>query len=238
MKKLTILLFLFSQNSLSCEESYQSTGFTPQVIELYTSEGCSSCPPADRWMNSLKGDKRLWKEVFPLKFHVDYWDYIGWKDVLAKSQHTQRQRNYASTWKSRNVYTPGFVLNGREWRSYFSRKVPVSKNYSGPILKVKRGSGQYEIEYKNSSKERVHLSMAILGSGIKHKIRRGENAGKFFNHNFAVLDYRTFSLSREKLNISIPTIKKGSAEGYHAVFWVEKSPSREIIQATGGCALY
>ncbi len=65
------------------------------LLELYTSEGCSSCPPADRWLSGLRDDPRLWREVVPVAFHVDYWDAIGWPDRFASAAHSERQRTYA-----------------------------------------------------------------------------------------------------------------------------------------------
>jgi len=233
-----LIPIIFSFNTLACSEIYESNNLQAQVIELYTSEGCSSCPPADSWLNALKEEKRLWKDIYPLKFHVDYWDHIGWKDVLASPTHTERQRQYARAWKSRNIYTPGFALNGREWRSYFSRTLPKTSPAKGQKLRVKRKSSKYIIEYKNILREKLNLSFAILGSGIKHRIRRGENAGKHLLHNFVVLSYKSKKLEKDTVEIKIPSIKKGVAKSHNIVFWIEKEGTKEIIQATGGCAIF
>ncbi|TPW10725.1 MAG: hypothetical protein FD130_2142 [Halothiobacillaceae bacterium] len=92
------------------------------VLELYTSEGCSSCPPADRWLHQFTTDARLWRDIVPLAFHVDYWDYLGWRDRFAHPEHTARQQTYAAIGGIKTVYTPGLVLNGREWRGWFERR--------------------------------------------------------------------------------------------------------------------
>lgn len=84
--------------------------FTP-VIELYTSEGCDSCPPADRWFSGLKNEAAR-GSIVPLAFHVDYWDYIGWKDPYASKFSTKRQKQYAESFKLSFVYTPQMVVNG------------------------------------------------------------------------------------------------------------------------------
>ena len=84
------------------------------IIELYTSEGCDSCPPADKWFSTLPVSDI---NTIPLAFHVDYWDYIGWKDRFAKPGYTQRQRQEVTRQGSRTVYTPQFLLNGKDWRS-------------------------------------------------------------------------------------------------------------------------
>src|SRR5210317_1284191 len=86
------------------------------LLELYTSQGCSSCPPAESWLNRFTDDDRLWKQVVPVAFHVDYWDYLGWRDPYALPQYSDRQRRYRSKGKVSAVYTPGFVVNGGEWK--------------------------------------------------------------------------------------------------------------------------
>lgn len=85
-------------------------------VELFTSEGCSSCPPAERTLLKLTTHPSLWKTFVPVAFHVNYWDNLGWKDWMASVEFTRRQRTYASGWRSGTVYTPEFVLNGREWQ--------------------------------------------------------------------------------------------------------------------------
>ena len=83
------------------------------LLELFTSEGCSSCPPAESWLSQLKQKPELWSGFVPVAFHVDYWDYLGWRDKWASQQFSDRQRDYAQAWGSDSVYTPGFVLNGK-----------------------------------------------------------------------------------------------------------------------------
>lgn len=120
---ITTLLLLLSNYSFAMEPvNYESTDTQVRLIELYTSEGCYSCPPADDWIRKLKTDKRLWKEFVPTAFHVDYWDYIGWKDPFASADNTRRQHHYASVLGMRTVYTPGFFLNGKEWRGFFNKR--------------------------------------------------------------------------------------------------------------------
>src|SRR5499427_291609 len=98
----------------------QSTENQVTLLELFTSEGCSSCPPAEKWLSGLKADQELWKKIIPVAFHVDYWDRLGWRDRFAKPEFTSRQQHYAAAWGGDSVYTPGFVVNGKEWRAWFS----------------------------------------------------------------------------------------------------------------------
>src|SRR5271165_2157908 len=107
-------MFVATVIAQSAPLTFQSIGKQTALIELYTSEGCSSCPPAETWMSRLKESSGLWKDFVPLAFHVDYWDYLGWRDPWGKRVFSDRQQAYAQSWRSDSVYTPGFVLNGRE----------------------------------------------------------------------------------------------------------------------------
>jgi hypothetical protein len=98
---------------------FNHSGPKAALVELYSSEGCSSCPPAEAWLNHLKAAPGLWSEVFPVAFHVDYWDNLGWPDRLASASYTQRQRDYAARLGQDSVYTPEFIVNGHEWRRGF-----------------------------------------------------------------------------------------------------------------------
>src|SRR5208282_1119235 len=89
---------------------------------LYTSEGCSSCPPAEAWLSGLQDSPRLWKDFAPVAFHVDYWNYLGWKDAWSDAAFSERQWTFAQRWQSKSIYTPEFVFNGREWHNWFAGK--------------------------------------------------------------------------------------------------------------------
>jgi hypothetical protein len=90
-----------------------AAGRGPVVVELFTSQGCSSCPPADRLLSRLKHDPRLAGEVIPLAFHVDYWNHLGWSDPFSSRLWSQRQQGYAQAFHSNRIYTPQLVINGR-----------------------------------------------------------------------------------------------------------------------------
>ncbi len=91
----------------AAELSFTSGPGNVHLLELFTSEGCSSCPPAEAWLSKLKDDPRLWRDFVPLAFHVDYWDGLGWRDPFASKVWTARQYQYSARWKSSTVYTPG-----------------------------------------------------------------------------------------------------------------------------------
>src|SRR5262245_10264750 len=98
--------------------TFQSPDRRTALLELFTSEGCSSCPPAEAWLSRLKESPCLWKDFVPVAFHVDYWDRLGWEDPWGSRAYSQRLQSYARSWRNDSVYTPGFVLNGKEWRAW------------------------------------------------------------------------------------------------------------------------
>jgi hypothetical protein len=130
-------IFVAAVNAQNAPLTFQSSGKQTALIELYTSEGCSSCPPAETWLSRLKESPGLWKDFVPLAFHVDYWDYLGWRDPWANKSFSDRQRAYAKQWRSESIYTPGFVLNGKEWRDWSALKDgPKSAGVNAGVLTV------------------------------------------------------------------------------------------------------
>src|SRR2546423_6801843 len=109
-----ILLVGGTLTAYAGDRVFESGPQKTHLIELFTSQGCSSCPPAEAWLSKLKNEPQLWKDFVPLAFHVDYWDRLGWRDPFAAKEWTARQYQYSNAWKSESVYTPGFLLDGRE----------------------------------------------------------------------------------------------------------------------------
>src|SRR5450432_272324 len=97
------------------ERKFQSDGAQATLVELFTSEGCSSCPPAEASLSRLKDDPSLWKSIVPVAWHVDYWNSLSWRDRFSSARYTERQRGYATKRGSNSIYTPAFAVNGREW---------------------------------------------------------------------------------------------------------------------------
>ena len=211
------------------------------LLELYTSEGCSSCPPADRWISKFTNHGHLWDRVVPIAFHVDYWDYIGWKDRFALPAYSERQRRYARQGMIRTVYTPGFVLNGAEWRGWFTGKQP-DIGVGGEVgkLRVEIVDGEATVTYLPvgaPSDDSLDLHVAILGFDLETKVKAGENEGRSLRHNFAVLAYGLSLIQRTEnaygttlvlpdTGISAPTTALAA--------WVTPRGGGKPIQAVGG----
>ena len=211
-----------------------------RLLELFTSEGCSSCPPAEKWVNDLKGDPRLWKEVVPVAFHVDYWDYIGWPDRFASSEYSDRQRSYARRGYVKNVYTPGLVLGGEEWRSwFFSPRLELGENADVGPLRVEISDGRASAEFLPATPgaKPMELNIAVLGFGLQTAVRAGENSGRTLNHDFVVLGYKRVDLRPGEKGLSaateLPETRFESAQSAVAA-WVSARGNPFPIQAVGG----
>jgi len=206
------------------------------LVELYTSQGCSSCPPAEQWLGQLKEDPRLWRSLIPVAFHVDYWDYLGWRDTLAQSAYAQRQRRYQQEGKLRTVYTPAFVVNGEEWRSWFGlRRLPETQNHPG-ILTVRWEQGVLHARFTpgDGTPRPLLLHVAVLGVGISTSIHAGENSGRILMQDFAVLDLHQQRSDQLKWTLPLPLPPRPSGGRLAMAAWVSPLTMQGPLQATGG----
>lgn len=212
------------------------------LLELYTSEGCSSCPPAEKWLSKLKESPTLWKEIVPVAFHVNYWDSLGWKDRYGSEDYSDRQRAYSASFKRDSVYTPEFVLNGSEWRSWFGlRRLPGVQKPSGDSVKASSDDGQNWTVHFESAREKGPLEahVALLGCGLHTQVLSGENQGKVLEHDFVVLAFKTVPLTRRngefEATIKLKNEMTPERGGRPAVaVWVTKFDGWTPLQATGG----
>lgn len=203
---------------------YASTAERVNVLELYTSEGCSSCPPADESFSRLKQEADLWTKLIPLAFHVDYWDYLGWKDPFANAKHSSRQRQYAAKWLARTVYTPGLVMNGQESRSL--KAASAQAQLPGVLTLSEQAKGIWQIKFAprvDLTGVRYHL--ALLGFDLTSKVTHGENAGSTLKHDFVVLEHLTSTTGTLK-----PQMKGAGA----IAAWVSQGDDPTPVQAVGG----
>ncbi len=210
------------------------------LLELYTSEGCSSCPPADRWLSDLKEDPRLWHEVVPVAFHVDYWDYIGWPDRFASPDYSRRQKSHARSGRVASVYTPGFVLAGKEWRSWFFR--PVLKVAGGERvgpLSLELDGDRVRARFEPTSLPRgnLELHIAVLGFDLQTDVKAGENHGRTLRHDFVVLGHARIGMKPHQdgfvAQIELPKARFDSDRKAVAA-WVSAAGDPYPIQAVGG----
>ena len=169
----------------------------PAVVELYTSEGCDSCPPADRWLGSLKAAAAR-GAVLPLAFHIDYWDYLGWKDPFADPAFGARHREMASAGGAKVVYTPQVLYDGREFQAW--RRTPAQKL---ALDGAKAARAEMKIAAFVSSDNKRQLNVTVSGRTLQNArgrdayvaiyendlasdVKAGENRGVVLHHDFVV----------------------------------------------------
>lgn len=209
------------------------------LVELYTSEGCSSCPPADRWLSTLRTNPGLWKQFTPIAFHVDYWDYIGWNDEFAQAAFGDRQRRYADEGASRFVYTPGLFRSGSEWSGWRTGEDPATED--GDVGKLKLlvdgaiVTAQFDAQRDND--ENLMLHVAILGMNLETRVKAGENKGKTLRHDFVALDLVSVPFDTgsnvHKAKTELPDMQTYPTERA-IVAWVSTDDDQLPIQSVGG----
>lgn len=230
MRRISVFLFFVSALAASAgDRVFESGPQKTHLMELFTSQGCSSCPPAEAWLSKLKNESRLWKDFVPLAFHVDYWDRLGWRDPFAAKQWTARQYQYSENWKSESVYTPGFVLDGREW---VGRSIPTAATEKPGTLKLSIKDQKIMAEFvpnDNGTKD-VDLHVAQLGFDLTTRIGAGENSGRNLKQDFVVLSLTNQKMSQGKAEFTFnPDSRRGAVAA-----WITAPNQLEPIQAVGG----
>ena len=215
---------------------FSSGGEQVTLIELFTSEGCSSCPPAEAWLSSLKTDPRLWEEIVPVAFHVDYWDYLGWKDSFSSPAHSQRQRRYQSEGGIRSVYTPGFVINGREWRGWIRQQDPVIVEKPAGRLDLTLEGSSVTAHYveQDGGQGGYTLNLAVLAFDVRSKVTSGENSGRYLHQDFAVIGHKAVQSDAGRWDTSLPRSNTNAVQRYGLAAWVSHEGSLAPLQAVGG----
>ena len=237
-------LFLYTMTMKSAESFHFQTGETQTaLLELYTSEGCSSCPPAETWLSRLKESPKLWNGFVPVTFHVEYWDYLGWKDPFAAKAYTERQHDYADHWRSRSVYTPGFVLDGKEWRGWSGHDelTRASSKTVGMLTALSEDGRQWTFRFQPSSgnvSSSYQFHAALLGFDLTSDVKAGENRGRKLQHDFVALTMgdgkatKSGDFFQGTVSLNNPTNSRATRLGFAA--WVTLSASLQPLQAVGG----
>jgi len=199
----------------ACQANSRPT-VTP-VLELYTSEGCSSCPPADRWLSGLKPAAAA-GDVVVQAFHVGYWDYIGWVDRFANATHTARQRELAALNGLRGIYTPQLVRSGRDWPDW-DRQGPSWKPAAaaavpaGAAIQLRRQAGDaFEAVVTPAQPAGAWAAYwTVTEHGHASKVARGENAGSSLRHDFVVRQYVPVGSYKGPAKLSLQAVAADSA---------------------------
>jgi len=234
--RLVYILFLSLVATNAGAVEFSSGARQVGLLELYTSEGCSSCPPAEAYLNGLKDDERLWKDIVPVAFHVDYWDYLGWQDRYARPEHRVRQEAYAAINKQNTIYTPAFFLNGRPWRRGWLEREPATSTLQSGVLRVQYQQGRISANFRSGSTTAagLQLHVAILGLGLTSDIAAGENRGRHSRHDFVVLQLLSAGSTDGQWQMKIRRGDLLAAEQYALAAWVTGNDEPQPLQAVGG----
>ncbi len=222
--------------------SSQSTAQKPRpLVELFTSEGCSSCPPADRWLSGLR-NKAEKGNLSAIAWHVDYWDQLGWNDPFSIAAAAPRQRWLAGK-SGTQVYTPGVFLDGREWARWSAGAMPGRVPNSSPnlALKVERRDGRLHARTEVSAlAENSTLVLVTQLLGRDSQVTRGENSGRLLRHDFSAHEVLELALSAgagtqsQTLDLAWPT-------GSSSITAFVQNSQGAILQSTqiflDGCVL-
>lgn len=166
------------------------------LVELYTSEGCSSCPPADRWLSSLRSG-RFQDQVVALAFHVDYWNQLGWIDRFSEPAFSDRQRDISVRQHSRVIYTPQVVVDGKDMRAWSSasqfaqRVAELNRRPPGARINATAKLADGEVKLRGTvaftpAAPSTVVWLALFQNGITSAVAAGENAGRTLQHDFVV----------------------------------------------------
>ncbi|MEO8631325.1 MAG: DUF1223 domain-containing protein [Betaproteobacteria bacterium] len=227
----------------------QSTAQRVTVVELYTSEGCNSCPPADRWFSGLAQQGVSPDKAILLAYHVDYWNQLGWTDRFSRASFSARQRDVASRASRGVVYTPQIVLDGRDLRHGYNveqlrgkladinhqkgqAKIQATVSRSGNDVGV---SGEVQMLDPKMSKG-AWVWIAAFENGLSSPVNAGENAGKRLYHDYVVRDLAGPFLigadGRAQLNQHITLPADANAARTGIAIFIERSDTGEVLEAT------
>lgn len=242
MKKIKLLpvliLALVAGTNVFGQNKATKKGFA--VLELFTSEGCSSCPPADELMGKIQKE-HMDSEVYVLSYHVDYWDKQGWKDVFSDADYTKRQYEYLK-WLGSSVYTPQLIINGKvgligseETAVRNATKKALSMAATADVtLKAVQSGNKITVSHSvNGASKNSRLLLAIVQKTAQSSVKRGENANRILSHFQIVHHLHSTALAGNEKGTTTLTLPKGfTTKGFEIIGFVQDSSSGAILGAT------
>ncbi|MDP6689364.1 MAG: DUF1223 domain-containing protein [Alphaproteobacteria bacterium] len=238
MRLLAALIVCVGAVSVVANEAALAAPRNQVVVELYTSQGCNSCPPADRLLGRLAARD----DIIALTFNVDYWDYLGWKDTLAQPSHTERQRHYAAALRNRSVYTPQMVIGGRQHAvgsdaAAVEAAIEAEKGHmsaAAPNLRLQHKDGRILVLLGAAENKRADATIWLVRFDRRRDvpIQRGENAGSKLSYYNVVRDMRALGQWRgqaQEMNLSREDLAEGGRDGCAII--VQNGPVGPVLAA-------
>jgi hypothetical protein len=235
---IALAAFFFTQYSFGKKASEKSSqpdkkGFA--VVELFTSEGCSSCPPADAAVARLLAQKQ--ENVFILSFHVDYWNYLGWNDPFSQPQFSDRQRMYAAKFSLESIYTPQIVVNGKtEFVGSDETKLKtvvageLGKEMASQLsIQTERRDNTVKLTYHTNEQDAV-LNVALVQPDAIVSVKRGENSGRTLHHVNIVRAFRTTDAS-ENGYLTFTILKELDNDTLQLIAFTQSKTNQQIRAA-------
>jgi hypothetical protein len=211
------------------------------LLELYTSEGCSSCPPADRWISALPAFDLGASRVVALAYHVDYWNDLGWKDPFAQGRYTERQRYANARIGNRVIYTPQFMLGGQdylEWRlrGDLQQRVTVANRDvagAGITLSLDGSESAAAVAARvTAHRADARLFIALYEDNLSGEVTAGENRGRRLEHDFVVRELAgPFAITRTTIRHSFGLERHWKAHDLSVAAFVQAGTDGEVLQA-------
>lgn len=244
MKKIKLIpilsaLFLLTGIIAFAQNNTNKKGFA--LLELFTSEGCSSCPPADELMGKIQNEYQD-KNVYILSYHVDYWDKQGWKDIFSNPDYTKRQYDYAEFLGKEPIYTPQLIINGKT--DYVGSQETIVRNavkatLSKPAatvdlsLQANQVNNDLELSYNvEGIAKDGQLWIAVVQKSAKSNVKRGENAHRTLSHYQIVHQLHLISLAKKKKGITVYHLPKNfNTKDFEIIGFVQDSKTGSILGA-------
>jgi hypothetical protein len=215
-----------------------SEGFA--VVELFTSEGCSSCPPADKLLSQMVTNARKnGSRIYPLAFHVDYWNHLGWTDRFSTAEFSRRQQDYSDALGTRQIYTPQMIVNGSvEFVGSDADRAAreISKALARPAaatvkITARTDKDHLHIEYSTTKADDMKLSFAVVERGLTSDVKRGENSGRQLQHDNVVRAFKQIAADASgKMDLDLP--KSFSLENATVIAFISDTSTGAIRGAT------
>lgn len=228
-------------------EAPEATSGGPIVVELFTSQGCSSCPPADRLLSQLVDKPAFRGRVLPLAFHVDYWNYIGWQDPFSSKLWSERQHAYAAARRSNRIYTPQLIIQGGEdcvgsqagcVERAIRKALGAPAAWQLTLTRVEDSAAKIVVEVRAEERTRVigelDLLIVVTESGFSTPVGRGENARRTLENDHVVRAIRLAPAQAGTHRYELPLAADWQHERLRVVAFLQERKSFRIVAAAGG----